>query len=178
MDRKRHRTTLQQDQSWKTAVVSNTIYHQASLWIRFTMLFRALRRAPRLKLDRALAQHPVGTALPFSDNNGVDRVLLYRSVDGINKIDVSEHPEEYFHQSIDLNVLGNILQERMALFATQLEKFTREYIVQQLPSSDFTMPLVKGDIYSRHIMLTANLLRFMDSGCRLQHSLLWSTTDF
>lgn len=59
---------------------------------------------------------PIGSAHPFSP----ERVLLCRTQDGIDEIDISSYPEDYFFNAVDLGEMGEILLRRMAGFPLHL----------------------------------------------------------
>jgi hypothetical protein len=55
---------------------------------------------------------PVGSAHPFSPEG----ILLCRTDNGIEEIDVSSYPEDFFFNAVDLGEMGEILLRRMAGF--------------------------------------------------------------
>lgn len=59
---------------------------------------------------------PVGSAHPFSP----ERVLLCRTESGIDEIDVSSYPEDFFFNAVDLGEMGETLLRRMAGFQNRL----------------------------------------------------------
>jgi hypothetical protein len=62
---------------------------------------------------RAILENlPEGSAHPFSP----ERILLCRTATGIEEIDISSYPEEYFFNAVDLGELGETLLKRMAGF--------------------------------------------------------------
>ena len=66
-----------------------------------------------------LEELPVGSAHPFSP----ERILLCRTADGIDEIDISSYPEDFFFNAVDLGEMGEILLRRMAGFKSQLGMF-------------------------------------------------------
>lgn len=74
----------------------------------------------RAKIQVILERLPVGSAHPFS----TDGVLLCRTAGGIEEIDISTYPEEFFFNAIDLGELGETLQRRMAGFQSHLGMHT------------------------------------------------------
>ena len=63
-----------------------------------------------------LNELPVGSAHPFSP----EHLLLCRTENGINEIDVSSYPEDYFFNAVDLGEMGEVLLRRMAGFQSHL----------------------------------------------------------
>lgn len=61
---------------------------------------------------------PVGSAHPFSP----ERILLCRTDHGIDEIDVSSYPEEFFFNAVDLGEMGEVLLRRMAGFQNYTSK--------------------------------------------------------
>ena len=59
---------------------------------------------------------PVGSAHPFSP----ERILLCRTDDGIDEIDISSYPENFFFNAVDLGEMGETLLRRMAGFQAHL----------------------------------------------------------
>jgi hypothetical protein len=59
---------------------------------------------------------PVGSAHPFSP----ERVLLRRTEDGVDEVDISSYPEDFFFNAVDLGEMGETLLRRMAGFPSQL----------------------------------------------------------
>lgn len=70
----------------------------------------------RAKIRDILEGLPVGSAHPFSP----DGVLLCRTTTGVEEIDISTYPEEFFFNAIDLGELGETLQRRMAGFQSHI----------------------------------------------------------
>lgn len=63
-----------------------------------------------------LAELPVGSAHPFSP----ERILLCRTEHGINEIDISSYPEDFFFNAVDLGEMGEVLLRRMTGFPSHL----------------------------------------------------------
>ncbi|KAH8649256.1 hypothetical protein BX600DRAFT_111958 [Xylariales sp. PMI_506] len=84
---------------------------------------------------------PVGSAHPFSP----EQVLLCRTDDGIQEIDISSYPEDYFFNALDLGEMGETLLRRMAGFQSHLAVF-QDFQIQQAPAFTFTVPIVSGQI--------------------------------
>ncbi len=61
---------------------------------------------------------PVGSAHPFSP----ERILLCRTDNGIDEIDISSYPEDFFFNAVDLSEMGETLLRRMSGFPTHLSK--------------------------------------------------------
>jgi len=72
---------------------------------------------------------PVGSAHPFSP----ERILLCRTDNGIDEIDISHYPEDFFFNAVDLGEMGETLLRRMAGFQSHL-------------SMTFLVPLLKISI--------------------------------
>lgn len=68
------------------------------------------------QIRQRLESLPVGTAHPF----GPERILLCHAEDGIQEIDISTYPEEFFYNAVDLGEMGEILLQRMAKFSSTL----------------------------------------------------------
>ncbi|KAH8689027.1 hypothetical protein BGW36DRAFT_391578 [Talaromyces proteolyticus] len=88
-----------------------------------------------------LAELPIGSAHPFSP----ERVLLCRTDSGIDEIDISSYPEDFFFNAVDLGEMGEILLRRMAGFQSHLRVF-EDFQIQQAPASTFKIPIVSGQI--------------------------------
>ncbi|KAK4212030.1 hypothetical protein QBC37DRAFT_425840 [Rhypophila decipiens] len=84
---------------------------------------------------------PVGSAHPFSP----ERILLLRTNDGIDEIDISSYPEDFFFNAVDLGEMGEILLRRMAGFSQHLSVFN-DFQIVQAPASTFRIPIVSGEI--------------------------------
>ncbi|KAJ5773242.1 hypothetical protein N7457_008138 [Penicillium paradoxum] len=87
-----------------------------------------------------LQKLPVGSAHPFSP----ERLLLCRTHNGIEEIDISSHTEDFFFNAVDLGEMGEILLERMAGFA-ELEIF-KDFQIMQASNLTFKVPIVSGEI--------------------------------
>ena len=59
---------------------------------------------------------PIGSAHPYSP----DRILLCRTQEGIDEIDISSYPEDFFFNAVDLGEMGETLLGRMAGFRGHL----------------------------------------------------------
>jgi hypothetical protein len=59
---------------------------------------------------------PIGSAHPFSP----EKILLCRTESGINDIDVSSYPEDFFFNAVDLGEMGETLLRRMEGFRNRL----------------------------------------------------------
>lgn len=59
---------------------------------------------------------PAGSAHPFSP----EQILLCRTVNGIDEIDISSYPEDFFFNAVDLDEMGETLLRRIAGFQTHL----------------------------------------------------------
>jgi hypothetical protein len=75
---------------------------------------------------------PVGSAHPFSP----EKLLLCRTQDGIDEIDISSYPQDYFFNAVDLGEMGEILLRRMAGFKSQLSMFSQQ---TDISSQDSTL---------------------------------------
>ncbi|KAJ5921485.1 hypothetical protein N7466_009811 [Penicillium verhagenii] len=63
-----------------------------------------------------LEKLPVGSAHPF----GPEHLLLCRTDDGIDEIDIASYLDSYFFNPVDLGVMGEVLLKRMAGFKSEL----------------------------------------------------------
>lgn len=70
----------------------------------------------KARIREILEDLPVGSAHPFSP----ERILLCRTDNGIEEIDISSYPEDYFFNAIDLGEMGETLLRRMAGFKSHL----------------------------------------------------------
>ncbi|KAF2996761.1 hypothetical protein E8E14_003079 [Neopestalotiopsis sp. 37M] len=84
---------------------------------------------------------PNGSAHPFS----TERILLCRTENGIEEIDISSYPEDYFFNAVDLGAMGEALLRRMAGFPSHLSVF-QDFQIMQAPASTFEIPIVSGEI--------------------------------
>lgn len=71
------------------------------------------------QIERLLRDEQPGTAHPFSPEQG----LLQRTDTGVKKIDISEYPENFFYNAVDLGGMGEVLLQRMAGFSAHLSEF-------------------------------------------------------
>ncbi|KAM0281264.1 hypothetical protein ACHAO9_010792 [Fusarium lateritium] len=93
------------------------------------------------RITELLQQLPVGSAHPFSP----EKVLLCRTNKGIEEIDISNHNEEYFYNTVDLGDMGEVLLRRMAGFKNHLAVFD-DFQIMQAPAATFKIPVVSGNI--------------------------------
>ncbi|ETS77429.1 hypothetical protein PFICI_11303 [Pestalotiopsis fici W106-1] len=84
---------------------------------------------------------PSGSAHPFSS----ERVLLCRTEHGVEEIDISSYPEDYFFNAVDLGAMGETLLKRMAGFKHHLSVF-QDFQILQAPASTFEIPIVSDQI--------------------------------
>ena len=61
----------------------------------------------------------IGSAHPFSPEG----ILLCKTKNGIEEIDISGFEEEYFYNAVDLGTMSEKLTERMDKFKRQLGKY-------------------------------------------------------
>ncbi|CAG7564469.1 unnamed protein product [Fusarium equiseti] len=83
----------------------------------------------------------IGSAHPFSPEG----ILLCRTKNGIEEIDISGFEEEYFYNAVDLGEMGETLSKRMDGFKSRLGVFN-DFQVSQAPSTTFKIPLHDGKI--------------------------------
>ncbi|KAL3486568.1 hypothetical protein BJX62DRAFT_241900 [Aspergillus germanicus] len=95
----------------------------------------------KARVREILQDLPVGSAHPFSP----ERLLLVRTANGINEIDLSSYPEDYFFNAVDLGEMGETLLRRMARFQSHLGVF-QDFQIMQAPASTFKIPIVSGQI--------------------------------
>ncbi|KAK3318083.1 hypothetical protein B0H66DRAFT_516192 [Apodospora peruviana] len=88
-----------------------------------------------------LERLPTGSAHPFSP----ERILLCRTDNGVDEIDISSYPEDYFFNAVDLGEMGETLLRRMAGFKEHLSIFD-DFQIQQAPASTFKIPIASGQI--------------------------------
>ncbi|CEL09714.1 hypothetical protein ASPCAL12847 [Aspergillus calidoustus] len=93
------------------------------------------------RIREILQDLPVGSAHPFSP----ERLLLVRTANGINEIDTSSYPEDYFFNAVDLGEMGETLLRRMAGFQSHLGVF-EDFHIMQAPAPTFKIPIVSGQI--------------------------------
>lgn len=70
----------------------------------------------KAQIRKILEGLPVGSAHPFSP----ERILLCRTDNGIDEIDISSYPEDFFFNAVDLGEMGEILLRRMGGFQSHL----------------------------------------------------------
>lgn len=70
----------------------------------------------KAQIQKILEELPVGSAHPFSP----EKILLCRTENGIEEIDISSFPEDFFFNAMDLGEMGEVLLRRMAGFESQL----------------------------------------------------------
>jgi hypothetical protein len=70
----------------------------------------------KARIRELLEGLPVGSAHPFSP----ERILLCRTDNGIDEIDISSYPEDFFFNAVDLGEMGETLLRRMAGFPSHL----------------------------------------------------------
>lgn len=70
----------------------------------------------KAQVQNFLKDLPVGSAHPFSP----EQILLCRTENGIDEIDISPYPEHFFFNAVDLGEMGEILLRRMAGFQLSL----------------------------------------------------------
>lgn len=63
-----------------------------------------------------LEKLPVGSAHPYSP----EKILLCRTEKGIDEIDISSYPGDYFFNAVDLGEMGEVLLRRMQGFNSHL----------------------------------------------------------
>ncbi|KAJ5665716.1 uncharacterized protein N7477_008164 [Penicillium maclennaniae] len=95
----------------------------------------------KARVREILEELPVGSAHPFSP----ERLLLCRTDNGIEEIDISSYPEDYFFNAVDLGEMGETLLRRMAGFKSHLGVF-EDFQIMQAPASTFKIPIVSDQI--------------------------------
>jgi hypothetical protein len=70
----------------------------------------------KARIREILTSLPEGSAHPFSP----ERILLHKTRNTINNIDISLHEEGYFYNAVDLGEMGETLLRRMEGFKSQL----------------------------------------------------------
>ncbi|KAF4344546.1 hypothetical protein FBEOM_1514 [Fusarium beomiforme] len=93
------------------------------------------------RIAELLQELPVGSAHPFSPEG----ILLCRTNNGIEEIDISNYSQEYFYNTVDLGEMGEILLRRMHGFRSQLCVFD-DFQIMQAPAATFKIPIVSGQI--------------------------------
>ncbi|GFF57856.1 conserved hypothetical protein [Aspergillus udagawae] len=95
----------------------------------------------KAQVQKILEDLPVGSAHPFS----LEQILLCRTKNGIEEIDISSYPENFFFNAMDLGEMGEILLRRMAGFQSHLKVF-EDFQIMQAPASTFKIPIVSDQI--------------------------------
>ncbi|GFF57147.1 conserved hypothetical protein [Aspergillus udagawae] len=95
----------------------------------------------KAQVQKILEDLPVGSAHPFS----LEQILLCRTESGIEEIDISSYPENFFFNAMDLGEMGEILLRRMAGFQSHLKVF-EDFQIMQAPASTFKIPIVSDQI--------------------------------
>ncbi|KAK4868395.1 hypothetical protein LT330_007117 [Penicillium expansum] len=95
----------------------------------------------KARIREILEELPVGSAHPFSP----ERLLLCRTETGINEIDISSYPDDFFFNAVDMGEMGEVLLRRMAGFQSDLGIF-EHFQILQAPASTFKVPIVSGEI--------------------------------
>jgi hypothetical protein len=70
----------------------------------------------KTRVREILEDLPVGSAHPFSP----ERLLLCRTDSGVDEIDISSYPDDFFFNAVDLGEMGETLVRRMAGFKSYL----------------------------------------------------------
>lgn len=70
-------------------------------------------------IRRILQALPVGSTHPYSP----ERIVLCRTENGIEEIDISSHAESFFYNAVDLGEMGEVLLRRMSRFSNKLGAF-------------------------------------------------------
>ncbi|KLO92148.1 Uncharacterized protein LW93_7777 [Fusarium fujikuroi] len=93
------------------------------------------------RITELLQALPVGSAHPYSPEG----ILLCRTKNGIEEIDISNYSQDYFFNSVDLGEMGEILLRRMKGFREHLAVFD-DFQIMQAPAATFKIPVVSGQI--------------------------------
>ncbi|KAF9783626.1 hypothetical protein IL306_008753 [Fusarium sp. DS 682] len=93
------------------------------------------------RIAELLQDLPVGSAHPFSPEG----ILLCRTKNGIEEIDISNYGQEYFYNTVDLGEMGEVLLRRMNGFRSHLAVFD-DFQIMQAPAATFQIPIVSGQI--------------------------------
>ncbi|KAF5618652.1 hypothetical protein F52700_12172 [Fusarium sp. NRRL 52700] len=93
------------------------------------------------RIAELLQALPVGSAHPYSPEG----ILLCRTKNGIEEIDISNYSQDYFFNSVDLGEMGEILLRRMTGFKEHLAVFD-DFQIMQAPAATFKIPIVSGQI--------------------------------
>lgn len=88
----------------------------------------------REKLERL----PVGSAHPFSP----ERILLCRTEDGIDEIDISSYPEDFFFNAVDLGEMGETLLRRMTGYTSHLSTYHIPF--QKIATNEQALTICRG----------------------------------
>lgn len=70
----------------------------------------------KVRIREILDELPVGSAHPFSP----ERLLLCRTEAGVDEIDISSYPDDFFFNAVDIGEMGEILLRRLATFQSHL----------------------------------------------------------
>lgn len=73
----------------------------------------------KARIRKILEELPVGSAHPFSP----ERLLLCRTSNGIDEIDISSYPEDFFFNAVDMGEMAEVLLRRMAGFQSHLSMY-------------------------------------------------------
>ncbi|OQD67451.1 hypothetical protein PENPOL_c003G04928 [Penicillium polonicum] len=95
----------------------------------------------KVRIREILDELPVGSAHPFSP----ERLLLCRTEAGVDEIDISSYPDDFFFNAVDMGEMGEILLRRMAAFQSHLGIF-ENFQILQAPASTFKVPIVSDEI--------------------------------
>ncbi|KAL2704854.1 hypothetical protein AAEP93_000104 [Penicillium crustosum] len=95
----------------------------------------------KVRIREILDELPVGSAHPFSP----ERLLLCRTEAGVDEIDISSYPDDFFFNAVDIGEMGEILLRRMAAFQSHLGIF-ENFQILQAPASTFKVPIVSDEI--------------------------------
>ncbi|KAF5608322.1 hypothetical protein FPANT_538 [Fusarium pseudoanthophilum] len=93
------------------------------------------------RIAELLQTLPVGSAHPYSPEG----ILLCRTKNGIEEIDISNYSQDYFFNSVDLGEMGEVLLRRMKGFRDHLAVFD-DFQIMQAPAATFKIPIVSGQI--------------------------------
>ncbi|KAF5576137.1 hypothetical protein FPCIR_12766 [Fusarium pseudocircinatum] len=93
------------------------------------------------RIAELLQTLPLGSAHPYSPEG----ILLCRTKNGIEEIDISNYSQDYFFNSVDLGEMGEVLLRRMKGFREHLAVFD-DFQIMQAPAATFKIPIVSGQI--------------------------------
>ena len=98
------------------------------------------------QIQSILQDLPVGSAHPFSPG----KLLLCRTETGIEEIDISSYPEDYFFNAVDLGEMGEVLLRRMQGFSSHLSmsSFPPNLFFKSLRPSEAIRPMVSVVMFS------------------------------